>query len=151
MGIDAFSHEWTHIQFYMFPPFCLIGRCLRKVINDEVEGVIIVPNWPNQILYSLLFQLIIQIPIILPSSRKLLSLPTSGNSIHPLWKNLNLLVCYISGNPNLSRDFRRQLLISTDSHGGEELQKDMTPTSGHLKYFVLRDTLIPYRRKRTMG
>ena len=135
----------------MFPPFCLIGRCLRKVINDEAEGIIVVPNWPNQIWYPLLFKLIIQIPILLPSSRKLLSLPTSETSTHPLWKNLNMLVCVISGKTNSNRDCLRQLSTSYDSHGGQELPKDTSLTSGHSKYFVYKDKLIPFRRILTMA
>ena len=42
--IDAFSKSWSNTYFYAFPPFRLIGRCLQKVLQDEAECIIVVPN-----------------------------------------------------------------------------------------------------------
>lgn len=42
--VDAFTVKWKD-QFYAFPSFNLVLKTLRKVINDQVEGVIILPFW----------------------------------------------------------------------------------------------------------
>ena len=45
--VDAFSCSWSQEQFYAFPPFSLILRCLKKIEMEEGEGIIIVPVWPT--------------------------------------------------------------------------------------------------------
>ena len=35
MATDAFRIGWTEVQGYAFPPFSMIGRCLRKIIEEE--------------------------------------------------------------------------------------------------------------------
>ena len=36
-AVDALQQSWTHRALYAFPPFCLIGQCLRKVQSDRVR------------------------------------------------------------------------------------------------------------------
>ena len=55
--IDAFSFAWTGMFAYLFPPFCLITRCL---------GLIVVPLWPTQAWWPQLLNLLIATPVILP-------------------------------------------------------------------------------------
>ncbi|XP_063991161.1 uncharacterized protein LOC135169793 [Diachasmimorpha longicaudata] len=38
--IDAFTVSWKEELFYAFPPFALILRSLRKIINDEATGIL---------------------------------------------------------------------------------------------------------------
>ena len=97
LGVDAFTINWSNIRFYMFPPFCLIAKCLHKVIHDKAKGIIVVPNWPNQIWYSLLMYLLEQTPILLPSSKHTLRHPLQPGLSHPIWRRLDMLVCLISG------------------------------------------------------
>ena len=40
---DAFTMKWGSIMGYAFPPFCMIGRCLAKTIQEQAELVIITP------------------------------------------------------------------------------------------------------------
>ncbi|EFN81403.1 hypothetical protein EAI_09447, partial [Harpegnathos saltator] len=47
-AIDAFTLSWQSLYFYAFPPFIIIPRILRKIIDDEATGVLIVPWWPSQ-------------------------------------------------------------------------------------------------------
>ena len=42
-AVDAFTVQWTYINFYAFPPFALILLVLRKMYNDRAEGVVVVP------------------------------------------------------------------------------------------------------------
>lgn len=47
-NIDAFTLSWKEFYFYAFPPFSLILKCLRKIINDQASGILVVPYWPSQ-------------------------------------------------------------------------------------------------------
>ncbi|XP_054009950.1 uncharacterized protein LOC128893160, partial [Hylaeus anthracinus] len=39
-AIDAFTMSWKNEYFYAFPPFALILRTLRKIINDKALGIV---------------------------------------------------------------------------------------------------------------
>ena len=72
-GTDAFRHSWTTLKGYAFPPFCMVGRCLRKVIADKVMRLVIVaPVWPHQVWYPLLLDLLVEPPVMLTQSATLL-------------------------------------------------------------------------------
>ena len=92
--IDAFYCNWADYDFYAFPPFSLVSRCLQKVEMDKAEGTIIVPCWPTQPWFPKLMKLLIRDPILLP--KQVLSLPYS-NDRHPLHKSLRMLACRLSG------------------------------------------------------
>lgn len=38
-AIDAFTLSWSCFYFYAFPPFILISRVLRKIVDDEATGI----------------------------------------------------------------------------------------------------------------
>ena len=48
---DAFTLLWN-TDSYIFPPFSLIGRTLRKIREDKTTGILIVPQWTTQPWYS---------------------------------------------------------------------------------------------------
>ncbi|EFN87992.1 hypothetical protein EAI_06111, partial [Harpegnathos saltator] len=39
---DAFAVAWEALNFYAFPPFILLPRVLRKLIDDEATGTLVV-------------------------------------------------------------------------------------------------------------
>ncbi len=43
-GIDAFDFDWGQEYGYIFPPFILIPRILRKIIEDRAEVILIHPD-----------------------------------------------------------------------------------------------------------
>ena len=47
IAVDAFSLNWHSYNFYAFPPFSLIARCLQKICVDKASGIIVVPLWPT--------------------------------------------------------------------------------------------------------
>ena len=51
--VDAFSIDWSDFNFYAYPPFSLIARCLQKI----QQYIMIVPVWPTQTWFPLLLQL----------------------------------------------------------------------------------------------
>lgn len=42
---DAFAYAWSDKVAYLFPPFALIPRVLRKIQLDKASGLLIVPTW----------------------------------------------------------------------------------------------------------
>ncbi len=46
-GIDAFAFFWGDCCGYMFPPFALIPRILKKIIEDRVGILLVHPDWPG--------------------------------------------------------------------------------------------------------
>ena len=94
--INAFTTHWGGIKFYAFPPFSIVGRGLQKILQDKASGIIIVPDWPNQVWYHLLSEITIS-SIILPPRRDLLHLPNNLEAVHPLHHHLHLKACYVSG------------------------------------------------------
>ncbi|XP_011685561.1 PREDICTED: uncharacterized protein LOC105448593 [Wasmannia auropunctata] len=93
--IDAFTLDWGEFYFYAFPPFILLPRVLRKIINDEAVGIVIVPWWPSQSWFPLFKRLLTSSPIILDPADDLLSSPFRKR--HPAAKSLSLGVGRLSG------------------------------------------------------
>jgi hypothetical protein len=69
---DAFAIPWTGMLTYMFPPFCLISRCLAKVHKEKTTAVIVTPSWQCQPWYGRLLQMTVDYPCLLPKHAKLL-------------------------------------------------------------------------------
>lgn len=93
-GVDSFSHKWEN-NFYAFPPFNMIGRCLKKILTDKVSGIIVVPKWEMQAWFPLLMNLCCHNYIELPTSKTLLIFPYD-NRPHPLWTTLTLMAAKVS-------------------------------------------------------
>ena len=60
VGMDAFSVNWNKGLLYMFPPFSLIQKCLRKIIEDNATVLLIRPVWQSRPWYPMLLNLIRQ-------------------------------------------------------------------------------------------
>lgn len=93
-AVNAFSLDWGGIYFYAFPPFILILRVLRKIINDRAEGVVVVPWWPAQPWFPLFNRLIISRPIRFEPDSNMLSSPF--REIHPAWTRISLVAAKLS-------------------------------------------------------
>ena len=61
--VDAFSVSWSQFtNSYMFPPFCLVGRCLQKLVLEQATAIIIVPLWTTQTWFTNLLSLLVDVP-----------------------------------------------------------------------------------------
>ena len=96
-AIDAFTLQWKNFIFYAFPPFSLIDRVCQKVLVDEAEGILVVPYWPAQSWFPLVLKLCVNPPWIIKPGKRILILQNKPETLHPLHKNLHLLVCHVSG------------------------------------------------------
>ncbi|RLU19404.1 hypothetical protein DMN91_007961 [Ooceraea biroi] len=106
-AVDAFTLSWHQFYFYAFPSFVLIPRVLRRILDEEATGVVVVPWWPAQSWFPMFLNLLASDPIILPPSRFLLSPPFRER--HPEWRNLSLAAGRLSGRPSNCRPSLQQL------------------------------------------
>ena len=103
IAVDAFTLNWENKKFYAFPPFICVANVLQKIWKDQATGILIVPNWPNQIWYCQYSEMVIHEFILFPRSN-LLTLPSKGTK-HPLNKTLALKAALVSGKQS-SRNIR---------------------------------------------
>ena len=54
--VDAFQINWTHLKFYVFSPFALVGRVLAKAMRCKCTLIIITPLWSSQPWYTQLLR-----------------------------------------------------------------------------------------------
>ena len=109
VGTDALQLTWNKGTAYAFPPFCLIGRCLKKVREERASLVLVAPIWRSQPWYPALLELLTDYPVVLPRNPELLSDP-AGNP-HPLMivGQLQLAAWKLSGIDRLQQEFQRKL------------------------------------------
>ena len=96
-AVDAFTLDWSMYKNYIFPPFSLIPKILRKLLEDQAQAICILPHWPTQAWYSKAMTMMIGSPVILQPSQSLLRLATDSKTVHPLHEKLRLIVCHLSG------------------------------------------------------
>lgn len=93
--IDAFSFCWKTLFFYAFPPFSIISKVLKKIIDEKCTGILVVPRWPSQPWYPIYKQLLISEPLVFGPKENLLMSPF--RTPHPLCHSLILEAGLLSG------------------------------------------------------
>jgi hypothetical protein len=106
-SVDAFQLRWGPEVAYAFPPFCLISHCLAKLTQDKGELVLITPTWHTQPWYGLLLEVLIENPVLIPQSDRLLESPLGDQ--HPLSRSLHLAAWRISGDKTKRRAYLNRL------------------------------------------
>lgn len=99
VAVDAFTISWHNINFYAFPPFAVILKCLRKIIDDKANGILVFPYWPSQPWFPLLKNLLASEILFLYPSKDLLR--SHSRDFHPLHASLTLGVARLSSKPLL--------------------------------------------------
>lgn len=95
MAIDAFTLDWKCFFFYAFPPFAIILKVLRKIMQDKATGIVVVPYWPAQPWFPLCYSLFKYPPIIFEPRVDLLRF--SNREPHPFWKRITLVAGILCG------------------------------------------------------
>ena len=95
-AIDAFCMNWCNKYLYIFPPFSLIPRVLKKLQEDGAKAILIVPQWPTQPWFPLLKTLSMSPPLLFARSKTLLTLPAQPNRVHPLYPKLRMVAYLLS-------------------------------------------------------
>ena len=139
--IDAFTMCWNNMYIYLFPPFCLISRCLQKLQEDQSVALMIAPIWPTQFWWPQLLNLLVAQPIVLPRHQDLLTMPHSGEH-HPLKNRLKMMACLLSSDTSRQMEYQSKLLTCSCSHGEDPQRSNMLATSTSGLHFALNDRLI---------
>ena len=96
LGVNAFAHRWN-MFIYLFPPFNLILKCLRKLQEDRTErAILIAPRWTAAPWWAKLQKMLIKPPLLLQSSAPILQLPNQ-TKLHPLHQTIKLRAFFLSG------------------------------------------------------
>ena len=140
--IGAFYMDWGPYLFYALPPFSMIATCLQKITQDKATGVLIVPIWTTQPLFTGILILLMDKPLILPQSNSLLTQPHNGD-LHPLRHQLRLMACKVSGKASNIEEFQMTLLPSYSSHGLLVHRYNTNRTLPSGTDFVLNGRLTP--------
>ena len=96
-AIDAFTLDWKQFDLmYIFPPFSLMGKVLRKLQAEGGKAIVMAPKWPTQTWYSRLLRLTKGQPMLLPKKKTLLQLPSDPGKLHPLYPKITMIACFLS-------------------------------------------------------
>lgn len=96
--VDAFTIHWSQFFFYVYPPFCLVSRCVQKIIQDQASGILAIPLWTTQPYFTAVLSLLTETPRVLNASVQDLIHPTLDVP-HSLRQQLQLMVCKLSSDP----------------------------------------------------
>ena len=144
--VDAFSLDWSSYFSYMFPPFSLVGRCIKKVITDKAEVIFVGPLWPTQPWFVQVMRLLIDTPYVILANKKLLTLPYKDKVQHPLAKSLNLMVCRISGVGSKVQEYQEKLPVSSWHLGDVQLRNNIKHISRNGFFTVINGKQISFVR-----
>eukprot|EP01126_Amoeba_proteus_P046408 TRINITY_DN5249_c0_g1_i2.p1 TRINITY_DN5249_c0_g1~~TRINITY_DN5249_c0_g1_i2.p1 ORF type:complete len:670 (-),score=104.10 TRINITY_DN5249_c0_g1_i2:959-2968(-) len=89
---DAMTQIWP-LKSYLFPPFLLIGRILKKIQRDRLEVVLISPMWIGATWWPQMMSMAMEVPVILPA----VLIDLQGRKQQLKW---NLLGWRLSGMPS---------------------------------------------------
>lgn len=144
LGTDAFCHKWAPNTMYAFPPFCLIGRCLAKVRQDQAELILITPVWKGQPWYAELLTMTWECPILLPTTPSLLQ--GIAGEHHPLVidQRLQLAAWRISGIDGKCKDFQQELWKSCSGQDERALNPHMSPLGSNGWAGAVNGIQIPF-------
>ena len=142
-AVDAFTLNWHELQFYCFPPFSVMPAVLQKIVLEKATGIVVMPNWPTQPFYATAMKLLIDYPIFLRKSKRLLQLP-GKTDIHKIWEKLDLLVCHLSGDQLKIENFRKMLRKYSCHLGDKEPKNNTSVTFDSGKHSVVDGISIPF-------
>ena len=144
--INAFTIQWSDFNLsYMFPPYSMIGRCLKKLNDERAEAILIAPIWPSQPWFPKLLGTLVDAPRILPRTDELLSLPHKARKTHPLADTMKMMACRVSGCSFKAKAFRMKQPKSSWRHGELPQGRNTTYTSDDGRCFVTNGRLINFR------
>ena len=96
--VDAFSISWTNVKGFIFAPFSLNSRVIKKCYDDRIKHICAVfPKWELKTWWTGLERLIVgQIFPLSKSQVNQLHLPWDKSAKHPLSPRLQLIFVNLS-------------------------------------------------------
>ena len=66
-----------------------------------------VPCWPNQICFLVLFKMLIETPILITSRKHFLELPQYPDLLQFFWSKINMVVCHLADHSRKQKSFTK--------------------------------------------
>ena len=82
-AVDAFSINWRHHFIYIFPPFSLLTKVIKKLCQDQATGILVFPVWLTQPWYPQALELSSNISLKIRPNLTNLILPQDKTAVHP--------------------------------------------------------------------
>ena len=89
-----------------------------------------VPYWPNQVWFPVLFKMLIDTPILITSRKHFLKLPRYPELLQFFWRKLNMVVCH------LVRHSRKQKSFTKSSKNIGSIVVTINGYAGHVQRFT---------------
>lgn len=94
--MDSIIVSWNSMKFYVYPPFSVISRIMKRIKAEKAEGIyycyiLLVHYWLNQAQFPVLFQMLTDTLILITSGKIFLKLPQ--NLVQPKWRKKDMVVC----------------------------------------------------------
>ena len=120
--VDSFTVSWHSLKLYAFPPLTVISRTLKKIKAKKAEGILVVPYWPNQAWFPVLFKTLIDIPVLITCRKNLLKLPQYPELVHTMCRKIDIVVCHLASSSQKAMEFQSKFKTYW-KHRGEYLTK----------------------------
>ena len=98
---------------------------MRKIENEQAEGIIIVPLFTKQPWFTRLLRILVSEPLTLPTSKKTSYYPYRRKNI-PEMPDVKLLACHVSGNYSKIKAYQKTLQRYSSSRGEMAPDRVMT-------------------------
>jgi len=144
MGVDALSVSWKGFLAYAFPPTAIVSKVLNKVEREDCVVILVAPLWTRQVWFPTLLELLVDVPVQLPSKQKLLKQPQS-NVYHDNPQMMQLHAWRLSNRRWLREDFLKRLPSEWRKLRRDQALTSMSPSGGDLQVGVINGMPIPVR------
>ena len=142
LGADALSQSWENLAAYAFPPSPLIPLVLKKILAEQCVVILIAPFWPRRTWFSMILELLIELPLEIPQVRNLLR---QGQLTHAKPEIFKYHAWMLSNRSDLRKGFL-QKLPSTHTNASEHHLAKYTLLNGKSSLIgVIQQRLIHSR------
>ena len=130
LSSNAFTVDWGRFALvYAYPPLAILLKVLHKIRRDQARAILIAPRWPRRGWYSILLNMIVEEPLLLPDSHDLLS---QHGALHPAPQFLELAAWKVSGVASDHKAFLTTRSRRYKKPGLPTLLRDMNAKVGSL-------------------
>ena len=89
-AVDTYSINWGHHFKYIFPPFSLLTKVIRKIRQDQVIEILVSPACSTQPWYPQALEVSGEVPLKIRPNLTNLILPKNKAAVHLLAEKLTL-------------------------------------------------------------
>ena len=146
-SVDAFKLSWLDWFAFIFPPFILVSRILKKIILDRMTVIMVVPAWPTQPWFLQFLDLLIAPPVLLrPEHMPYIPFPIKRSQQDgTATLKYHLLAAKLSGDITKTLDFQMVLLNCSPTQLGRIQRDHITQDSRNGFIFAIDKKLLCVR------